>query len=413
MQPQSATAVRSAGLVPVPLRFPDFRVLWLSAIVTGAGFLGERIVIGWYLLEETDSPFSVGLGLGLSMIPNLLLGVPAGVLADRFDRRILIRLSGFSSALNVAVLGGLSVAGVLEVWQVLVLSFAGGCLRTLGSPARQTYAFDVVGPAHVVAAMATMNLGQRVGGIVGSLSMGVVLAAWGVGPALLAIACAHAVSALVILFARSRGQSAPASDRPKPFWSGFSEYAGEIKRNRTLALLIFLTASVEVLGFSFQALLPSIARDRLDTGAGGLGFLNAMTAVGGLASVAFVTLRGDLEHKGIAFLIVLQAFGLAMIALGQGGTVLLAGAACLAVASLAALSDLLTQSLVQAAVPNELRGRAMGSWSLAIGIGPVGTLQIGAVAATLGITVALTANGLVLLALGVASLVVSKRLRQL
>jgi hypothetical protein len=170
---------------------------------------------------------------------------------------------------------------------------------------------------------------------------------------------------------------------------------------------------VEVLGFSFQALLPSIARDRLDAGAGGLGFLNAMTAVGGITSVAFVTVRGDLVHRGLAFLIVLQAFGLAIIVLGQGGTVLLAGGACLLVASLAALCDLLTQSLVQSAVPNALRGRAMGSWALAIGVGPLGTLQIGALAAMLGITVALTANGFALLLLGLASLAFSKRLRAL
>jgi MFS family permease len=413
MQRPIATATQTGGLYPAPLRYPDFRALWLAAIASGSAFLGERIVVGWFLLEATDSPFSVGLGLALAMVPNLLLGVPAGVLADRLDRRVLMRTSGFGAALNVAVLGGLGLAGLLEVWQVLLLSFVGGCLRTLGSPARQTYAFDIVGASQVVSAMAMLNLGQRFGGIVGSLAIGAVLGAWGVGAAFLTIASAYAASGVVIFWARSRGQAAPASNRLQPFWSGFGEYAGELTRNRTLALLIFLTASVEVLGFSFQALLPSIARDRLDTGAGGLGFLNAMTAFGGLASVAFITLRGDLAHKGIAFLIVLQAFGLAMIALGQGSTIVLAAAACFLVANLAAMSDLLTQSLVQSAVPNELRGRAMGSWSLAIGVGPLGTLQIGALAAAAGITVALTANGLVLLTLGIASLVLSKRLRGL
>jgi MFS family permease len=413
MQPHGAAVVRGKGLLPQPLRFPDFRALWLSAVSSGSAFTGERIVVGWFLLEETDSPFSVGLGLALSMIPNLLLGVPAGVLADRFDRRLLMRLSGFSAGLNVGVLAVLGLAGLLEVWQVLLLSFAGGCLRTLGGPARQTYAFDIVGSAHVVNAMALLNLGQRFGAIVGSLAAGAVLATLGVGAAFLTIAVAYALSGAAALLAHSRGQSAPAANPLQPFWRGFSDYAGEFKGNRTLALLVLLTASVEVLGFSFQALLPSIARDRLDAGASGLGFLNAMTAAGGLASIAFVTLRGDIEHRGLVFLFVLQAFGLALIVLGQGGTMLLAGGACLLVASLAALSDLLTQSLVQAAVPNELRGRAMGSWALAIGIGPLGTLQIGALAAALGITVALTANGLVLLALGVASLALSKRLRSL
>jgi hypothetical protein len=296
---------------------------------------------------------------------------------------------------------------------VLLVGFISGCLRTLGSPARQTYAFDVVGPAHVVGALAMINLGQRVGAIFGSLGVAAVLAAWGEGPAFFTIAAGFGVAGVVVYFARSRGQAAPAATPLKPFWAGFREYAGEVTHNRTLALLILLTASVEVLGFSFQALLPSIARDRLDVGASGLGFLNAMTAFGGLVSVAFITLRGDVEHRGLAFLFVVLAFGVAMIVLGQGSTVVLAGGACFLVANLAALSDLLTQSLVQSAVPNELRGRAMGSWSLAIGVGPLGTLQIGALAAAAGITVALTANGLVLVALGLASLALSKRLRSL
>jgi MFS family permease len=400
------------GRLPAALRYADFRVLWASSLLGGTAFTGERVVVGWMLLDHTDSPFLVGLGLALNMLPNLLLGVPSGALADRFDRRALMRLSSGSAAANAAVLGLLGLAGLLAVWQVLVLSLASGCLRTLGGPARWTYVVDVVGPGNVVSGMAMTNLGQRIGGVIGALGAGAVLAELGVGAGFVFVAAGYACAGAMLFLARSRGQAAPVKHETA-LWRSLGEYAGELRGNRTLAMLVFLTAAVEILGFSYQALLPSIARDRLDIGAGGLGVLNAAAAAGGIASIVMITVRGTTERTGALFLGVILVFGVALILLGAADTVAIAVIVATLVAGLAALSDLFTQSLVQSAVPNELRGRAMGSWSLAIGLGPLGSLQIGALAAALGVTVALTTNGVALIVLGAGSLLLSSRLRKL
>ncbi len=143
-------------------------------------------------------------------------------------------------------------------------------------------------------------------------------------------------------------------------------------------------------------------RDELGRGGGALGLISAFASVGGMTSVVLLSLRGDLTRKGIAFLIVLGVFGGAIMFLGVSDTPLVAIVAVTIVSGLAALSDVLSQSLVQAAVPNEMRGRAMGSWALAIGIAPLGHLQIGALSAAIGVSLALIANGaaLILLALG-------------
>ena len=98
--------------------------------------------------------------------------------------------------------------------------------------------------------------------------------------------------------------------------------------------------------------------------------------------------------------------------LGLSGTVAVALMAIAIVMSMAALSDLLSQSLVQSAVPNDLRGRAMGSWLLAIGLGPVGHLQIGALAALAGVTTALVTNGLLLVLMAAGTLLGAKSIRR-
>jgi hypothetical protein len=239
----------------------------------------------------------------------------------------------------------------------------------------------------------------------------VILETWSAGAAYLALATCSLLSAAVLLLARSRGQAAPVS-RP-PVRQGLREFGVEVRRNRTLAILLFLTAAVEVLGFSHMAVMPSLARDLLDVGASGLGLLSAFGSIGGIAAILLLSFWGELRRQGLVFLVVLLAFGLAIILLGSSSTIVFALAAITLVAGLAALSDLLTQSLVQSAVDNDLRGRAMGSWVLAIGLGPVGHVQIGILASFVGAAAALATNGALLVLLALVALLTAKQVRRL
>jgi hypothetical protein len=131
-----------------------------------------------------------------------------------------------------------------------------------------------------------------------------------------------------------------------------------------------------------------------------------------LALIA-VSLRGELRSKGSAFLVVLFVFGAALILLGGARSFAVALTAITIVSGLAALTDLLSQSLVQSAVANDLRGRAMGAWLLAIGFGPVGHIQIGALAALSTVTIALMTNGVLLAILALTVMIASRQVRRL
>ncbi|HLF79119.1 MAG TPA: MFS transporter [Dehalococcoidia bacterium] len=393
------------------LRYRDFRVLWFSSIFGGAAYTGETVVLGWLLLDLTDSAFFVGLGVALRALPNFLLGIPGGALVDRFDRRLVIRFVGFGSGLSAGLLGILALADALTVGLILGMTFVSGALRSLSQTARQTYAFDIVGGSQVVGGLALMALSGRAGGIIGPLVAGILLAAAGAGEAYLMMSGCLFVSGLLLVLARTPGQAAP--DARPPIWQGLKEFASELRNNSSLRALVVLTAAVEILGFSHQAVLPSLARDMLHVGAEGLGLLYAFTAVGGVIVFLKVTLGGELQNKGRSFLAVLLVFGVALVFLGVSGSLLVALLAILLVSAMAGLSDLLSQSLIQSAVANDLRGRAMGSWILAIGLGPVGHLQIGALAGLFGVTAALATNGSLLVVLAGLVLLTTKQIRRL
>ncbi|MBT5665323.1 MAG: hypothetical protein HOJ06_08295, partial [Rhodospirillaceae bacterium] len=216
-----------------------------------------------------------------------------------------------------------------------------------------------------------------------------------------------------VFFLRLRAAGKAAVTDHVPMRQNIREYVSELRANRVLLMLVAVTASVEIFGFSFATALPELATTRLHLGADGLGMLHAARAVGGMVAGIGLTFMGALQRRGLAYIGVIFAFGASLMLLSVDSPLMVTLAVVAIVAGAAAASDILTQSMMQLAVPNELRGRAMGVWVLAIGFGPLGHLEMGALAAMLGLGSALFINGAALLIVGVVVAVAVPRLRQL
>jgi MFS family permease len=408
--PEGGSPLRNILAAPA-LRFRDFRFLWLSSIFNSMGFIGEQVVVGWLVLELTDSPLMVGAALALRMVPFLLLGVIAGAIADRIDRRKLLRGVSIGMAGLSAVIGLIIMLDLVALWHLLLITFAGGCLRAMHQPARQSFVYDIVGANNLVNGLSFLSLGMRVGGIGGSLAVGFLVGRLGADIAYMVLAASYLASAAALHFIHSHGQSTPNAQQS--LWQNLKELGMEIRQNSTLRVLLILSAAVEILGFSHQVLLPVIARDVLDVGAEGLGLMNALRSIGGITAILALSSLGEVRRKGLLYLVALHIFGASLLFLGIADTFFYVILAIIVINGMAALSDILSQSLVQTVVPNELRGRAMGSWALAVGLGPVGHLQIGALASVLGVGFALTAHGIGLVALAVGALALFPKIRKL
>jgi MFS transporter, DHA1 family, staphyloferrin A biosynthesis exporter len=364
--------------------------------------MGEVAVLGWLTLELTDSPFMVGVAMSMRMMPLFFVGVPAGALADRFPRHRLLLLTGMGQALTAATLGGLALLGTVSLAHVLVLTLAAGVFRGIEHAARQSYTHDVVGAAALVNGLAVLGVAMRAGWLLGSLGVGVVIARYGSGVAYLAVALGFFGGALALLRATAPPRTSAAATGT--VWRSVVEFLVAMGRDRMLVVLMTLTAGAEILGFAHQALLPSLARDVLDTGPEGLGALLAARAVGGILGLVAASARGG--AGGTVFVAVLVTFGVSLIALGAAPYVtgFVGVLVVLTVVNAAgALADLLAQSLLQLSVPDDLRGRAGGAWVVAIGLAPLGQLQIGALASLFGVSVALGTSGLALVILAGAT----------
>ena len=340
-------------------RHHGVRCLGFCVFFNSIGMVGEQVVLGWYILEITDSAFMVGLALGVRNLPLLFAGIPAGVVADRGDRVKLLQISGVTMAVGSALMGALVAAKLGGVGPALMLTFATGCARALHQTARQGYAHDTAGGGGVVHALALVALTSRLGGLLGSLMAGVTDRAPRLRDGL------HDGRRQL---SRERPRhAAGAIERPPE--RGRRELgarrrvrlSGTIRHDRVLLHLMSLTAIAEVLGFSHQALLPSLARDVLQVGPEGLGVMTAARQVGGLAGIAFTSGLGGARY-GPLFLSVIIGFGASLVALGFAPSFTVVLLILVGANALGAVTDVLAQTLIQLAVPSGLprpRGRGL------------------------------------------------------
>lgn len=381
-------------------------------LLNAIGMMGETVVLGWLTLELTNSPFMVGLAMGTRMLPLFFVGVLGGALADRFPRHRLLMLTSGGQALTAATLGVVTLAGVVTLGHVLLLTLAAGVLRGVEHAARQSYTHDVVGPASLMNGLAVLGVAMRGGWLLGSLGVGAVIAHAGSGAAYLAVALGFLGGALALLPASTPPRASAAGTAS--LWASAMEFLVAVGRDRTLLVLMMLTAGAEVLGFAHQALLPSLARDVLEIGPEGLGALNAARSVGGILGLAAASMRAS-AGGGRVFIAVLASFGASLIVLGAAPYLVgLVGVlvVLILVNAAGALADLLAQSLLQLSVPTHLRGRAGGAWVVAIGLAPLGQLQMGALASLFGVSIALGASGLALATLAGATVLLFPRVKR-
>ncbi len=392
------------------LSYRDFRFLTASGIIAGATYAGENVALGWVVLEATDSPFMVGLAIGLRHTPRLLLGIPIGALADRFPRRPQLAVFGVALTIVALAISGLFWLDAMPLWSLLALNVALGTGWTAVQALRQSMAYDIVGPRDMVSGLALTNLAQRLGAVLGGIGVGAVLAATDPATTYGVIAAAHVVTVGSALLIAAEGRAARIAQ--ESVVRNLLDFLPELARNGALAALVLLTAAVEVLGFSVLSLQPTIARDVLNLEADGLGLIQSVGAVGGAVTVVFLAMM-RLRRRGLVFLSFLLLFGASLVVLSQSDTLAMVLAVMLVVNAAMAVSDVLSQGLMQAVVPNQARGRAAGAWQMAIGFGPIGNVHAGAVAALAGVSVALVANGGALFGLALLALLASPRLRRL
>ena len=392
----------------------DYRLLWGATLIHYMGVGMEQMALGWLVFEITDSPFMVGVAASANMAPFFLFGVLSGAVADRADRRVVIRLISLCSAITAALMALILLTSELAditVWYPIALAFAMGSVWAFSQTFRHAYTYDIVGRELALNGLSLTGSAQMAGQIGGALLAGVLIEAVGPGVQYLAACGAYLLALSVLLWTRPSGRADLA--RAEPVLQQMLGYVRLVRGNRTLLALMCFTALVEIFGFTHQSLLPVFAKENLGVGAVGLGVMTAVRRGGGVLGLVLLASSGDYRRKGALLLVCVTAFGAGLMAFSLAGGIVAFLIVLAFVNGCATIVDVLHKMLMQSNVSEGQRGRAMGSWVLSIGVAPVGHMGVGAMAGALGAPGALLINGSVLALVGLSTALGLPRIRRL
>jgi Na+/melibiose symporter-like transporter len=252
--------------------------------------------------------------------------------------------------------------------------------------------------------MALVSLADKLFAVLGALSSGVLLSLVGAAGAFSGMGFAYFFSALSLIGVRHARrwedrieQEISSEERissSKERLAGkFTKNLVMIWRNPGLLLLAGIAVTMEVFAFSSDVLLPSFARDIFKVGESGLGIMTAIRNVGGVVGVLVLAGISTRVRQGPVLGIVCVAFGLGLVAFASSPAFALALFVLFIIGVMWASVDSLLPTLLQYSVRDEERGASVGVWNLSRGLGPLGHLEVGALAGAIGASLALTING--------------------
>ncbi|HSP29875.1 MAG TPA: MFS transporter, partial [Ilumatobacteraceae bacterium] len=290
---------------------PNFRRYFVGQVISSVGSWLQALAITWLVLDLTGRSDRLGVAVALQFLPLLLLGAPAGVLADRVDnRRLLLGTSAVSAALALAF-GVVVSAGTPELWMIYGLTLLSGLVLAVERPAMQALLFQLVGRETLPSAVAVNSTIASVSRLVGPALGGAMVAVTGVASCFYANAVSYA-AVFIALASITRSQLIPRPTGPRT--SGNLRAAVSYVRHRPdVRRPLIVMAVVGLVALNFQTTFPSMVRFGFDRGAGAVGTAMSVSAIGSILGGIYAAGITPNPRRTLAW--VLAAFSATLIVL--------------------------------------------------------------------------------------------------
>ena len=397
-----------AGRVAGALAHRDFRLVWFAALGSTIGTWMQKFAQSLLVLDLTGSNFYLGLDDFLSQLPILLFILIGGVVADRYDRRRLLTGSQLIQAFSAFALAALVFWNQITIWHVLTLSFISGLGQAFGGPAYQSLLPSLVPRRDLPNAIALNSTQFNLSRILGPMGGTAVLLSLGTAACFLLNGRSFFLVVVALMLIKVP-LPVPHEGPRRRIMTDLRHGLSYVRSQRLIMTLIALVVVSMFLAMPIVTFLPTVARTVLAPTGGTaetqLFFLMACQGFGAVTGALLIGTAGvRFQHRGRMLLIVQFLMGLVIVAFGFSTTpaisyilIFLGGIAFMALFSM-------SFSIVQLVVPDELRGRVVSIYMVALrGGGPLGALVSGYFADIYSAPTVMIVNGalLSLITLGV------------
>lgn len=376
------------------LQYRNYRLLWFGTIFMSSGTWIQQVTLGWLAYDMTGSPVQVAIVLGLRALPMLAAPI-AGVIADKFDRRIVLLLDQSYMALLAVIFAAVLQFGVVQVWHLHAFSFLSGVGWALNNPLRQSLVANSVPRERLMNAVALNSMAFNSMRMVGPGIGGGMIALLGPEVNFLLQAVVYGlVVVLVLPFRAEYAEGREGRKEQSPF-ADLKEGLRYVMRQPMLryAILLSVVPTLTMMAFIQTQMPVFVAEDLGDSEGALLGFMYVGMGVGGFIGAVLVARFHAVRHKGRLSLIGVAGAGLAVLALSQTDLWWVAWG-ILVVQQLFFIIVMTTNNtILQTVTPDYMRGRVMGIYMVDIGLQPFGGVIAGLIAASFGVSIAWLMGG--------------------
>jgi MFS family permease len=392
------------------LKYRDYRLLWISTLFASGAQWVQQVTVGWLVYEMTDSAFLLGAVNGFRALPLLFLAPLGGVLADRTDRKALMQWTQVMLLIASAVMTVIIFMDRLEVWHLFTFTLVTGVGWAFNNPVRQSVVPNLIPKPELMNALALQSAGFNVTRIIGPSLGGVMLDHLGGG---------ENFALQTFFYVGVIGMVAPMMIPALPQRQAVVSVKQNLKegivyvwRSNRLRVQLALAFVPTILAFPYMALMPIFARDVLGYGPGGFGLMSTAVGVGAVVGTLTMATLTNVKHKGRIMLGAVFVLGVSLILFSQSKDMELS-LVILAFTGAAQMVYLTTnQTILQLAIPDDIRGRVMGIYMLSQGMMPLGGLLGGALADFTSAPTAVLVMGSLVCAMAVLFFVQAKDLRE-
>ena len=394
------------------LQHRSWRILWFAGNLWQLAFWMDLLVLGWLVLELTDSPFQVSMVAACRMFP-LVLGLYFGSLGDRFSKRNLLVVVQLLNAFASIALMTLLLAGVAQLWHIYVVALLTGVGFAADFPIRQAFIRDLVPEGSLVNAMSLDTASWAAVSMIGRFLGGGLLALVGAGGAYAFLSGCYVLG---LLFLARVPSIKPASDSNKNRESIIGGLAAGLRYSLGSPIVrgvIIVTVLVNALVFSYTSLTPVFAKDVLGVGPGLLGVMSGMEGVGFLVGAMIMASVGSrVGRLGLIFLL-----GALTISIGTFlfsiSTVYIVSVAMLFLVGLGMGGFITTQHVLSISkVHPEMRARVMGVLAMFLVSMPLGFAYVGFLADSMGAPRAVGVNTFAAILILIVLIALQSKLRR-
>lgn len=377
------------------VRFPalqhrNFRLFWIGNLISLIGTMAQQTAQGWLVRDLTSSPLLLAIVAACGTAPILICTLPAGVIADRVDKRRALMATNAAAAFFSLLLAAMVFFRVAQVWNIALVAACVGVINAFDIPIRQSFNSEMVSREALPNAIAFNSTAFNGARVAGPMVGGFLLRSVGVAGCFFV----NTLSFGALLVGLSLMKMAPfASTRAsentafslRNTWRELGEGYEFVRRDAVVWPVIALVAFTSIFGMSFAALLPIFARDVFHSDAAGYSHLMTFNGLGALGAAVALALSGRMKHKGKRLLLGAALFSLCVLGFAMAPTLAISFV-WLVGAGWFLLTFLMTaNTLVQTGSPDALRGRVFSLYSLAlVGTSPLGVILVGALAQQTG-----------------------------